>query len=155
MKPKQFSTGDALPLMQETLNNGGSFRLMVTGNSMLPFLRHKRDVVVVAPLSAPPKKGDILLYLRASDKVILHRVHKIHPSGALLMCGDSQFAPEPIHPNQVLARVSHIQRNDTLISCSSLSWRAVCAVWRWLHPVRPHLLAILKKLKLIQYAVPE
>ena len=141
--------------MKETLEHGGSFRLVVTGNSMLPFLRHTRDAVVVTPLSSPPKKGDILLYLRTPQKVILHRVHKIHPSGTLIMCGDSQVATEPIHPDQVLARVSHIQRKETLISCSSLSWRAATALWQWLYPVRPYLLAILKKLKLIRYAVLE
>ena len=144
---------DAIPQMTEILNSGGSFRLMVTGNSMLPFLRHRQDRVILAPVSRPIRRGDILFYLRGPEICILHRVHSIRADGSLLMCGDAQVALEPIQEGQVLARVTHVERNGKKISCEGLSWQLLCGIWRRLHVIRPYLLAILRKLNLIRYAV--
>ena len=144
---------EALPQMTEILNSGGSFRLMVTGNSMLPFLRHRQDRVILAPVSHPIRRGDILFYLRGPEQCILHRVHTVRPDGTLMMCGDSQVALEPIRAEQVLARATHVERNGKQIPCSRLSLRMVCGLWIALRPVRPYLLAMLRKLHLVSFAV--
>ncbi len=148
-----MSPRDALPRMTEILNSGDSFRLMVTGNSMLPFLRHRQDRVILAPVSRPIRRGDILFYLRGPEQCILHRVHTVRPDGTLMMCGDSQVALEPIRAEQVLARVTHVDRKGVQIPCSCLSLRLVWGLWRYLRPVRPYLLAILRKLHLVTYTV--
>ena len=51
--------------------------LVISGNSMLPFLVHGRDTVYLSKLKRPVKKGDVLLYRRDSGAYILHRVYKI------------------------------------------------------------------------------
>ena len=117
---KQLLPRDALPHMKEILNGGGSFRLAVTGNSMLPFLRHGRDGVILAPVSRPVRPGDILFYLRGPENCILHRVYHIRPDGVLIMCGDAQMGLEPIRREQVLALATHVERSGRTIPCSSL-----------------------------------
>ena len=141
MTPEQ-----ALPQISAILARGGRCRLVVTGTSMLPFLRHKQDAVILAPLSGPVRRGDILFYLRAGGQPILHRVVKLCDDGTLLLCGDAQVALEPISPAQVMGRVEQMQRGEKLFSVSSPAMRLGGELWMLLRPVRPYLLAAARKL---------
>ena len=140
------SPEQALPKITAILAEGLPCRLVVTGNSMLPFLRHQLDTVILAPLSGPVRRGDILFYLRAPHLPILHRVCKIRPDGILLLCGDAQVGLEPVPPDRILARVTAIDRNGKQVDCSSLTFRLTGLLWILLRPVRPYILAVLRKL---------
>lgn len=141
MTPEQ-----ALPQISAILARGDSCRLVVTGTSMLPFLRHRRDAVILAPLSGPVQRGDILFYRRAGGQPILHRVVKVCSDELLLLCGDAQVAPEPVSPAQVIGRANQIQRGEKLIPCSSPALRLGVELWMILRPARPYLLAAARKL---------
>ena len=136
----------ALPKIMAILDEGISCRLVVTGSSMLPFLRHRRDTVILSPISTPIRRGDILFYLRPGDIPILHRVCAVRQDGSLLMCGDAQVGLEPISPRQVLARVTQIEKNGTLTDCSTPIFRLKAELWIALRPVRPYILAALRRL---------
>ena len=140
------SPQQALPRMTELLQQGASCRLVVTGRSMLPLLRDQQDAVILTPLAGAFRRGDILFYLRGVNTPILHRVVRVCPDGTLLMCGDAQTGLEPIHPSQVLARVSHVERGGRLIPCDSLAERLRAGLWQALYPVRPRALGVLKRL---------
>lgn len=142
------SVQETLPKIQAILQEGKSCRLVVTGNSMLPFLRHGSDAVILAPYQTA-HHGDILFYFRTPDTCILHRVEKICHGGTLLMCGDAQSQLEPIQKQQIIAAVSHIERNGKLMDCRRFILRALVRIWQVLRPVRPYLLALLRKLHLI------
>ena len=43
-----FSMKDIGPLVEEVVGQGDIFRLTISGNSMMPFLRNNRDEVVFA-----------------------------------------------------------------------------------------------------------
>ncbi len=49
---EKTSVQEALPKIQALLQSGQACRLVVTGNSMLPFLRHEKDAVILAPYHA-------------------------------------------------------------------------------------------------------
>lgn len=51
--------------------------LIISGNSMSPFLIHGRDTVYLSRLERPVRKGDVLLYQRESGAYILHRVYRV------------------------------------------------------------------------------
>ena len=140
----------ALPKIMAILDEGLPCRLVVTGNSMLPFLRHRRDTVILAPVSSPIRRGDILFYLRRGGAPILHRVCAVRPDGVLLMCGDAQVGLEPISPDRVLARADHIDRNGTVTDCSAPLPRLKARLWIALRPVRPYILAVLRRLGKLQ-----
>lgn len=145
MESSSISPQEALPRITAILAQGRSCRLVVTGNSMLPLLHDKRDAVILAPVTEEIKRDDILFYLRSPNVCILHRVWRVQPDGSLLLCGDAQTGLEPVSPDQVLAGVSHIERHNKLISCKSPALRLWTTVWRWLYPIRPYVLALLRR----------
>ena len=146
MQSRPMSPEQALPRLTALLDAGLSCRLVVTGNSMLPFLRHKRDAVILSPLSGPAHRGDILFYLRGNAVPILHRVCAVRPDGWLLMCGDAQVGLEPVSPDRVLARVTQIDKNGTLSDPTTPLSRLKAELWIMLRPVRPYILAVLRRL---------
>lgn len=142
-----ISPEQALPRIKNLLAEGLPCRLVVTGSSMLPFLRHKRDAVYLIPADGSIRVGDILFYLRGAKAPILHRVHKLLPDGTLIMCGDAQVGLEPIRREQVLAKVSHVERGGKTISCTHISLRLSVRLWRLMRPLRPYLLAVMGKIR--------
>ncbi len=111
-KIRYIETGiaDLLPLMQQVFESGGVFTLYPKGVSMLPLIRQGRDAV---ELSGPDavKRGDIVLFCRAGDTYVLHRIVGRRPDGFVL-CGDNQWKKEcGIKDGQVVAKVSAILRD--------------------------------------------
>ena len=64
--------------------------LLISGNSMAPFLIHQRDTVYLSRLQKPLKKGDVVLYLRDNGSYVLHRIVQIN-NDQYSMIGDGQF----------------------------------------------------------------
>lgn len=131
---------EALPSIRAALQAGRPCLLTVTGSSMLPFLRHKKDAVILIPPTPPYRRGDILFYLRSGEQCVLHRVHRVRPDGSLLVCGDAQSALEMVQPSQVIASVSHIRRGEKLLDCRTLPLRLTVALWQLLRPCHTALL---------------
>ena len=94
----------------EILDSGAILPLTVTGSSMLPFLRHRRDTVHLRKTDSP-RRGQILFFRRANGEFVLHRLRRILPDGRFLMNGDAQDWCEVITREQVLAEVIMITRN--------------------------------------------
>ena len=121
--------------------------LTVTGNSMVPFLVHKRDSVI---LSAPDdiiRKGDILFYRRKNGKCVLHRVKKITDHG-LYFIGDSQNTIEgPLDKSCVLAKCNSVIRKGKLIDNKSIIWNFFRDVWLNIIPLRLPLIKFIAKIK--------
>lgn len=143
MNHQPMTPQEALPAIRAALEAGRPCSLTVTGGSMLPFLRHKKDAVILVPPAPPYRRGDILFYLRGSGQCVLHRVHRVRKDGTLLLCGDAQKPLEPVHPSQVIATVSHIRRGQRLTDCRQPLLRCSVALWQLLRPLRPGLMACL------------
>ena len=63
------------PLMIECLTQGQEVLLTITGNSMSPFLRHKRDQVVLTACDPTAlEAGEVPLYRRDNGQYVLHRI---------------------------------------------------------------------------------
>lgn len=133
---------EALPAIRTALDAGRPCLLTVTGSSMLPFLRHKKDAVVLIPPMAPYRRGDILFYLRGSSQCVLHRIHRVQPDGTLLVCGDAQSELEIVQPAQIVASVSHIRRGGKLLDCRTRPLRFAVALWQLLRPLHTPLLRL-------------
>lgn len=115
----------------------GSLPLVVSGNSMSPFLIHGRDTVFLSRLTRPARQGDILLYLRDDGGYILHRVWKTGPEG-LTMVGDNQLELEPgIRDDQIIAIVTAVQRKGKRMVPGSFWWEFFEKVWIRMVPLRP------------------
>ena len=64
MKQIAIPMEELMPLLQLQMETGGSARLTVTGSSMMPMLRDRKDQVFLEPITGPLKKGDLPLYRR-------------------------------------------------------------------------------------------
>ncbi|MBR4888335.1 MAG: S24/S26 family peptidase [Clostridia bacterium] len=135
-----------LPMCREILAVGGQVPLRVTGVSMRPFLKEGRDTVWLAPLSARVRRDDVLLFVRPSGKLVLHRVMRKR-RGMLQMIGDNQTEAETIDETAAVAVVQRVQRGERMLDAHSLEWIFFKTIWRWLCPVRPLIWRLHRRVK--------
>lgn len=127
------------------LENGGRARLTVTGDSMLPMLRHRRDAVELIPVSDRQRKGDIVLYRRADGQYVLHRIIALEGEG-YICCGDNQVMREPVSHAQLIAAVDGFIRNGKHYSIHWTGYRLYTALWVGLFPLRKYYIPIRRRL---------
>lgn len=88
-----FSQGPAAeigPRIESALARGETVTLQISGDSMRPTLKPRRDAAVLEPLQTwPPRRGEILFFRRANGEYVLHRVLRLTPEGPI-MNGDAQ-----------------------------------------------------------------
>ena len=137
------SLAEILSLQMES---GGTARLVVTGGSMYPTLRHRKDVVHLTPVVKPLKRGDLVLYKRKNGQFVLHRIVSKPKNGEFICCGDNQWKKEPVAEEQVIAIVDGFVRKEKNFKETSPSYRLWVGVWTALFPVRRPLLAIRRRL---------
>lgn len=123
------------PLLEEQLR-GGFARLPVTGSSMLPMLRHGRDVVGLVPLTGTPERGDVLLYRRKDGQYVLHRMIRMEDGETCLCCGDNQWERELVPLSRVMARVDRFCRAGRWYGVEDAGYQLYSRLWTGLFPVR-------------------
>lgn len=127
-----------LDVMEQT----GTVPLIISGNSMSPFLVHGRDTVYLSKITKPLKKGDMILYRRRSGAYILHRICRVEEDRFCLV-GDAQYLIEPgIRREQVLAIVTAVRRKGKLLKKGSFWWDFFERVWLRLIPLRRPVVAL-------------
>ena len=116
--------------------------LVISGNSMSPFLVHGRDTVYLSRLDRPAKRGDVLLYKRESGSYILHRVYKVEKD-SYTMVGDAQTQLEQdIRQDQIIAIMISALRKGKLQKKGSFWWEFFEKLWIRIIPLRPILTKI-------------
>lgn len=145
-----YSSAEFAEIIEDTIKAGGFVPLVVTGNSMNPFLKDGKDTVwLKACTESDFKRGKILLFRRTDGKIVLHRVRKVLPDGELVMNGDAQYWCENIKKEQAVAVVAFIEKNGKKKSCDSLIYRMRTEAWQILKPLRPYIFRIQRKIKKI------
>ena len=117
-KKKRFVAplSDMEDLILKSIENGGEFRLITAGFSMMPLLRNRKDIVVLRKPEGRLKKYDIPLYKRKNGQYVLHRVVKC-TQGCYYLRGDNQLETEKgIKDENIIAVVSKIIRGSSEIN---------------------------------------
>lgn len=117
-----------IPILKETVKNGGCVRLRITGGSMRPFLNSEGDCVI---LSAADNinRGDIVFFVRENGQCVLHRIVKIKDDSVFL-AGDAQpFIEGPVKKENVLAKVSCAVRRGKNIGEKNAVWLFFKYIW--------------------------
>ena len=145
-----------MPLLIEKMRTvtaaGGVFPLRVMGYSMNPTLGSARDIVyLVSPTQRPPKKGEIVFFVRPDGRGVLHRLIRVLPDGSFLINGDAQSWTETIQPQQVIAVVSHFRRKSRQISCDGRIYCMYVRLWELLRPVRPAICGAMRLMGHLSY----
>ncbi len=138
MEPRIVDIDAYMPVLRELLAQGQSVSLTVTGESMSPFLRHGRDQIRLAAVTAPPQRGDMVFFRRRNGQYIMHRVLRRMPDGNYAIIGDGQQQVEsPIAPEQIFAVVRQVCRKGVWLGPESFWWRFFAGPWLTLLPLRP------------------
>ena len=96
---------------EELLSEKGYIVYTNVGTSMMPLLRERRDIIEIRPLTAPPRRYDVILYKRGQT-YILHRVLKVLPGGGYLIAGDNNiFVERDVTDGMILGRMTRIIRD--------------------------------------------
>lgn len=131
--PPEVLMEQLLELMKET----GTVSLVISGDSMAPFLCHGRDTVYLSGPDRALKRGDMILYRRTGGAYVLHRICRVEED-SLSLIGDNQWAVEPgIRRDQVLALVTAVRRKGKLLKPGSFCWDFFEKVWIRMIPFRP------------------
>ncbi len=134
---KQIWLKELYPIIEETLEQGGSFRLTVTGTSMVPTIRGGRDSVTLVRKNGKPEKYDLPLYRRRDGSFVLHRIVGMDPDGSYVMCGDHQWVLEHgILPEQMIGVVTEIERKGRRFSVLDRRYLRWVRFWVWALPMR-------------------
>ncbi len=161
------------PLMTACLEQGQEVILTVTGDSMSPFLRDKRDQVVLT--AADPTAltvGDVPLYRRRNGQYVLHRIverddgvtctrygeHSRPSEGGSLrytLLGDAQWQKEEgITPDQIVACATAFIRKGRRWDCDSAAYQKNRLRWHRLLPWRRTMLFCYDLPKRLRYGIP-
>lgn len=123
------------------MENGGVARLIVTGNSMYPTLRHRKDTVFLRPAARALERGDLILYRRQDGAFVLHRIVTRPRKNVFFCAGDNQWRREPVNADQVLAVADGFIRKGKTYKENNCGYRLWVAVWLLLLPLRRPILA--------------
>lgn len=124
------------------MESGGVARLVVTGDSMYPTFRNRKDVVYLSSDTGSLKKKDLILYQRDSGQYVLHRIVSKQKNGVFICCGDNQWEKEPVTARQVVAVVIGFHRKGKEQTPDTFGYRTWVNLWVGLFPLRRPLLAI-------------
>ena len=122
-------------VLQLQMESGAPATLTVTGSSMMPLFRNRRDSVILLPVTQRQGKGQIILYRRDNGQYVLHRIIGVTPEG-YICCGDNQYEREDVRHDQLIAVVTQFIRNGKQYSCTHFGYRCYQAVWVGLFPLR-------------------
>ncbi len=93
----------------DALAQGEAVKLRVQGVSMLPWLREGDSVRILPVAGRPLHRGDVVLFWRAPNHPILHRIVRVHRAKDELVykcLGDSERgAPESVSASAVIGVV--------------------------------------------------
>ena len=134
-----------LSFLKEMIEQNTDVSIVISCNSMSPFLVNQRDVIYLSKINRKLKKGDLVLYQRLSGQYVVHRIVKVKKSGYYL-AGDNQIAIEgPILDKQIFGLVTKVKRKGKWIEAGNFWWEFFEHVWIWVLPWRMIILKIYKK----------
>ena len=144
---KTVDTNQYMSVLQSLINEGKEVGLLISGDSMSPFLVHQRDYIYFKTPDRELRKGDMVFYQRVTGQYIMHRIIDVKPDGYYMM-GDNQAALEgPLDRSQIFAIVTKVKRKGRWIGPDDLIWKFYEKVWIHMIPVRPVIGRVCRKLK--------
>ena len=142
------SSGEFTPVLYEILASGRTASMVVSGWSMRPYLKPGRDRVHLrTPTQQDLRPGQILLFKRPDQSLILHRVRRVLPDGRLVMNGDAQAWCETISADQVIGGVASVERKGRHIPSNHIGFRLWSIFWYPTRPIRPVLIKLRQLLR--------
>lgn len=146
-RKQKVDTSLLLEEYRKLLETVDQLPLLISGNSMSPFLIHGRDTVYLTKVNRPLRRGDIVLYRRKNGAYILHRICTVEED-TFSIIGDAQTEIEQgIAREQIFAMVCAADRKGKWQAPGCLWWDFFAKFWIRIIPVRPIVLCVYSGLK--------
>lgn len=135
-------TSAYMKIVRELLQEGHEVPLVVTGNSMSPFLIHERDEILISGINRPLKKGDMAFFQRSSGQYVMHRIRYIKKGkdgndDEYYFIGDAQTVTEgPIARKQIFGLITAVKRKGKTIREGDFWWEFFQHIWLHMIPFR-------------------
>lgn len=142
---KLVDTREYVSMLRELVEEGKEVSLLISGNSMSPFLIHQRDYIYFEQPKRELRKGDMVFYERDGGQFVMHRIWKVKPDGYYIV-GDAQIEIEgPIRRNQIFAIVTKVKRKGKILGPGNFWWEFFEHVWIHMRSVRHSVMKIYAK----------
>lgn len=129
-------TREYVSMLKELVDEGKEVSMLISGNSMAPFLVHARDYICFKKPDRSLKKGDMVFYQRDDGRYVMHRICKVR-GNSLDLIGDNQREIEHgVRREQVFALITKVKRKEKWIHPGDFYWEFFSKVWINVIPFR-------------------
>lgn len=144
---KVVDTREYMSVFRELTEKGKEVSVVISGNSMSPFLVHGRDSIYFKKPDRNLRKGDMVFYQRNNGQFVMHRICKVEKDEYYLV-GDAQQEIEgPLKRKQIFAIVTRVCRKGKWIRPGDFWWEFFARIWIRVIPFRHGLLRIYRVLR--------
>ncbi len=105
--------------MEHALEENGEVVATVSGTSMFPLLRNRRDMVVIEKVNRKLKKYDVPLYRLQSGKLVLHRILKVTDNGYIIRGDNSIHTEYNVTDDNIIGVLKSFYRNGKYFDCAT------------------------------------
>lgn len=138
---RTIDTREYISALRELTEQGKEVSLLISGNSMSPFMVHQRDTICFKKPDRELRKGDMVFYQRMNGQFIMHRIWKVKEDGFYIV-GDAQQEIEgPVAREQIFAVITKVKRKGKWIGPGNFWWEFFEHVWINVVPIRRYLRA--------------
>lgn len=132
---------------EEEIKKSGRIIYTNVGDSMMPYIKQGRDVLVISEVNGRLNKYDVPLYKRDSGQYVLHRILKVRENDYVI-CGDNRWNKEyGITDRHIIGILTGVIRDGQEIPVTSRKYRIYVHLWCGLFPVRAFILRVCQFVK--------
>lgn len=133
--------------LEDLLKMKGYIVYTNVGNSMMPFLRQKRDIIEIRAKGLERcKKYDVVLYKKGS-KYILHRILKVCCDGYVIAGDHNTFLEYDITDDSILGIMNRVIRNGREIRFDNKVYMLYVHLWCDFYPIRMAIIYVKRRVK--------
>ena len=130
--------------IEDIIEKEGYYISTSVGNSMLPFLRERKDTIVIQKREQY-KKFDVVLYKRKGNYV-LHRIIKVLPE-TFHIRGDNCYYDEYVKHNDIIGVMVECYRGEKKVKLNTIAYKIYVYLRVYLYQIRRIFNKIKSKIK--------
>lgn len=132
---------------EEEIKKSGRIIYTNVGDSMMPYIKQGRDVLVISEVNGRLNKYDVPLYKRDNGQYVLHRILKVRENDYVI-CGDNRWNKEyGITDRHIIGILTGVIRDGQEIPVTNRKYRIYVHLWCDLFPVRAFILRVCQFVK--------
>lgn len=136
VKTRKVDTREYVSVLRDLVREGKEVSMIISGNSMSPFLIHERDSICFKAPWREPRRGDMVFFERSTGQFVMHRILRKKPEGYYII-GDAQKDVEgPVEQEQIFAIITKACRKGKWLKPGDFWWEFFEHVWLRVIPLR-------------------